>query len=110
MCSDCIRELVGACAVVVRTRACLAEYHYTGDRSGMDMKDSRDVTASSKDASNVTGASINTDDSASACRVIAARKMTILPDFFTGGPDQQWLRWLDDFDLHADVNGWITAS
>ena len=68
----------------------------------MDKKNSRDVIGSSKDASTVTGA----DDSASAGRAIAARKTTILPDFFTGGPDQQWLTWLDDFDLHADVNGW----
>ena len=32
--------------------------------------------------------------------------VTVLPDFFTGGPDQLWLDWVEDFDLHGDINGW----
>lgn len=35
-----------------------------------------------------------------------ARKTTILPDYFTNAPDQQWQSWLEDFELHAEVNGW----
>ena len=28
-----------------------------------------------------------------------SRAVTVLPDFFTGGPDQRWLDWVEDFDL-----------
>ena len=30
----------------------------------------------------------------------------VLPDFFSGAPDQRWIDWIDDFEVHGDINGW----
>ena len=38
--------------------------------------------------------------------VSAKRRPAVLPDCFTGDPDLRWRDWLDDFELHAEVNEW----
>ena len=43
---------------------------------------------------------------ANSSTVSAKRRSALLPDCFTGDPDLQWCDWLDDFELHAEVNEW----
>jgi hypothetical protein len=35
----------------------------------------------------------------------AGQSPVVLPDFFSGTPDQRWLDWIEDFELHAEING-----
>ena len=43
---------------------------------------------------------------ANSSTVSAKRRPAVLADCFTGDPGLRWCDWLDDFELHAEVNEW----
>ena len=43
---------------------------------------------------------------ANSSTVSPKRRPTVLPNCFKGDPDLRWRDWLDDFELHAEVNEW----
>ena len=91
--ADCLLR-VDSCSiyhVVFESLAC-GSLRYTGDRSGMETEP--ELAASNNITSSASGAQTG------------RRSVTVIPDFFTGGPDQRWLDWVEDFDLHGDINGW----